>query len=74
LQCFEGSLDRCDTMLGEPFGPGSAHVMALRPIRVTGSRDELAAPFLDINNASAKQQVGRELGVRYVLEPNRRLF
>jgi hypothetical protein len=56
LPCFERLPDRYDTVLGEPFGTGSAHIMMLGSIRVTRSRDELAASHLDTNHTSAKRR------------------
>jgi hypothetical protein len=47
-----------DTMLGEPFRAGSAHIMTLGAIPVTGMRDELAASPLDTNHASEKRRHG----------------
>jgi hypothetical protein len=43
---------------GEPFRAGSAHIMTLWPIRVTGIREELAPAHLDTNHASAKRRYG----------------
>jgi hypothetical protein len=45
-----------DPMLGEPFRARPKYIMTLGPIRVTGSRDELAASSLDTNRASAKRR------------------
>ena len=47
-----------DAMLGEPFRAGSADIMTLGAIPVTGSRDELAASSLYINHASEKPRHG----------------
>ena len=54
----KGSPDRYDPMLGEPFRAGLAHIMTLGSIRVTGSRNELAASPLDTNHASEKRRFG----------------
>ena len=45
-------------VLGEPFRPGSAHIITLGPIRVTGSRDDLAASDFDTSHAWAKRRHG----------------